>query len=245
MALDPPFIFTDAYDSGAPFDRDRCRHHCSCDVDFVGILVDGYQVNCRRDWEWCLDMKRSVQDCVSGCHNIDAGAGRLDRNGHQYRLDLDSIRLLSDTLAAREWEDFNGCDFEKFYDTLAPVVRSHPGIGELSTYDTILRLGWNYRDARISPQAFVYLHAGAYKGALALARISRSARKHYISITPDELEERRRANDVCRIDIRRFHRRLRLLDANHLENFLCIFHTPLEAYAEFLERAKLKKHNQS
>lgn len=170
MALDPPFIFTDAYDPGAPFDRDRCRHHCSCDVDFVGILVDGYQVNCRREWEWCLDMKRSVQDCVSG---------------------------------------------------------------------------WNYRDARISPQAFVYLHAGAYKGALALARISRSARKHYISITPDELEERRRANDVCRIDIRRFHRRLRLLDANHLENFLCIFHTPLEAYAEFLEGAKLKKHNQS
>lgn len=47
--------------------------------------------------------------------------------------------------------------------------------------------------------------------------------------------------EVCRINIRNFHRKLRLLDANHLENFLCVFHTPLEAYADFLEREKLKR----
>lgn len=236
MAHNIPFIFSTEFNSGKDFCRDKCRQHCPCDINFIEILVSGYQVKCRQNWERCLDMKWSVQDCVSGCHNIDEDSDRLDRNGHQYRLYLNSINELSNSLTSREWEDFNGYDFEKFYDTLAADVRQYSGIGELSTYDTILRLGWNYRDARISPQAFVYLHAGAYKGAYALSRISLLEKKSYISLTPDQLESLRKKCNPCRISIRNFHRKLRSLDANHLENFLCIFHNLMEAYANFLEQ---------
>lgn len=60
-------------------------------------------------------------------------------------------------------------------------------------------------------------------------------------MTEAQLTAGKKGGEVCKIDIRLFHRSLRLLDANHLENFLCVFHTPLEAYADFLEREKHKK----
>lgn len=241
----PHFICPKDFDYGRSFDREACRRHCPCEVDFIDTLVAGYQVKVRRNWERCLDMKWSMQDYVSGCHNIDEDAERLDRNGHQYRLYLDNIKALSKFLNDKDedyWVRFANADFEELYNTLSPEIRRHKGIGELSTYDTILRLGWNYRK-RIAPQAFVYLHAGAFEGAKALARISALKRRAYIDITEAQLIADKKGGEVCKIDIRTFHRSLRLLDANHLENFLCVFHTPLEAYADFLEQKKNNKHN--
>lgn len=239
---EPPFIRPPDFNQGRDFDREACRRHCPCEVDFVDALVAGYQAETRRNWERCLDMKWSMQDYVSGCHNACEDAERLDRNGHQYRLYLDNIKALAKFLNDKDegyWARFANADFEELYDTLSPEIRRHTGIGELSTYDTILRLGWNYRK-RIAPQAFVYLHAGAFEGAIALARISELKRRKYIDLTEARLIAGKKVGEVCKIDIRHFHRGLRLLDANHLENFLCVFHTPLLAYADLLEREKQK-----
>lgn len=237
------FICPTDFNQGRNFDREACRRHCPCEVDFIGALVAGYQAEVRRNWERCLDMKWSMQDYVSGCHNADEDADRLDRNGHQYRLYLENIKKLAKFLTGKDeeyWAQFANSDFEELYDILSKEIRKHKGIGELSTYDTILRLGWNYRK-RIAPQSFVYLHAGAFEGAKALARISDLKRRKYIDMTEAQLTAGKKGGEVCKIDIRLFHRSLRLLDANHLENFLCVFHTPLEAYADFLEREKHKK----
>lgn len=239
----PHFICPTYFNQGRDFNRDACRRHCACEVDFISALVAGYQSDVRRNWERCLDMKWSMQDYVSGCHNVDEDAERIDRNGHQYRLYLENINKLADYLNGKDnnyWEQFVNADFEQLYDALSTEIRNHKGIGELSTYDTILRLGWNYRK-RISPQAFVYLHAGAFEGAKALARISELKRRKYIQLLPAQLIAWKKVGEVCKIDIRLFHRSLRLLDANHLENFLCVFHKPLEAYADFLEREKRNK----
>lgn len=239
----PYFIYPTYFSQGRDFDREACRRHCPCEVDFIDSLVAGYQADVRRNWERCLDMKWSMQDYVSGCHNADEDADRLDRNGHQYRLSLDNIKALTKFLNDKDeeyWERFANADFEELYDTLSSEIRRHKGIGELSTYDTILRLGWNYRK-RIAPQAFVYLHAGAFEGAKALARISEQKRRRYIDLTEARLIAEKKFGEVCKIDIRHFHRGLRLLDANHLENFLCVFHTPLRAYADLLAREKQKK----
>lgn len=237
------FICPPHFNQGRNFDRKDCRRNCPCEVDFIGALVAGYQAEVRRNWERCLDMKWSMQDYVSGCHNVDEDADRLDRNGHQYRLYLTNIKNLAQFLNEKSenyWEQFANADFEELYNTLAKEIRTKDGIGELSTYDTILRLGWNYRK-RISPQAFVYLHAGAFNGAKALARISELKHTGYIDRTEAQLINESKGREVYRLDIRHFHWKLRLLDANHLENFLCVFHSPLEAYADFLEREKQKK----
>lgn len=238
----PHFVCPSDFNCGRDFDRKACRRHCPCEVDLIDTLVAGYQAEVRRNWERCLDMKWSMQDYVSGCHNADEDADRLDRNGHQYHLYLDNIKDLTKFLNDKDedyWAQFANADFEELFGRLSSEICRHKGIGDLATYDTILRLGWNYRK-RISPQAFVYLHAGAFEGAKALARISELKRRKYIEITETQLIAEKKGGEVCKIDIRLFHRNLRRLDANHLENFLCVFHTPLEAYADFLKRAKEK-----
>ncbi len=126
------FICPTDFNQGRNFDREACRRHCPCEVDFIGALVAGYQAEVRRNWERCLDMKWSMQDYVSGCHNADEDADRLDRNGHQYRLYLENIKKLAKFLTGKDeeyWAQFANSDFEELYDILSKEIRKHKGIG--------------------------------------------------------------------------------------------------------------------
>lgn len=234
------FKFSNDYDNGKGFKRYICRRFCGCSSDFIDVLVAGYQAEIRKNWERCLDMKWSILDCVSGCHTIEPESDCYDRNGHQYRITTEAINNSVKELCDFDWDNLKASDFEEFYDAIAPKLKVIDGIGELSTYDTILRLAWHCRKGRISPSAFVYLHAGALEGAKALSKISLFSKKKYLNILPETLEQLSKCPPV-RIDIREFSRALRLIDANHLENFLCVFHNLLEAYADFLEKKELEK----
>ncbi len=57
---EPPFIRPSDFNRGRDFDREACRRHCLCDVNFVGALVAGYQAETRRNWERCLDKIKAL-----------------------------------------------------------------------------------------------------------------------------------------------------------------------------------------
>lgn len=89
-------------------------------------------------------------------------------------------------------------DFEHLYDTVRGLIRPIKGIGDLTTYDTALRLGHIYG---LRPQQYVYLACGAKKGAEKLY-----ARKDFRFREPYSF----------------FEPLLGTLDAQEIEDFLCI-----------------------
>lgn len=231
------FRFPEKFNEGKDFSKDVCKAFCGCGIDYIKVLVAGYQMLARRRWEICLSRKWSVGDCVSGCHTLEEENYRYDRNSHQFRLTTKAIKDAETLLMEYDWSAVNVSSFEELYDRLAPDLGKITGIGPLAVYDTILRLGWHFAKGRISPVAFVYLHAGAFDGAVALAEIARLVKKDYITLTPEEIIQAS-GDRPLRVNINCFNSYLQLLDANHLENFLCIFHPLLEAYAAYLKEQK-------
>ncbi len=261
---DPSFFIFPELDNGKAFNQKLCKRNCGCGVDYIDVLVAGYQVLMRDPYERCLDRKWNIRDCVSGCHTCDEDVLKeyFKRNSHQYRLKREAIIKAEEALNRKVREGITVSTFEELFDQLSPVLFGTSsfeltgeedyeqdsketdgidGIGELATYDTILRFGWHYAGCHIAPQAKVYLHAGVYLGAYNLARISEYTGKKYIDITPVELKELRKTTHPLRVDIRKFSHTLRLLGACHLENFLCCFHNLLAAYADFLEKKAEEK----
>lgn len=212
------------------FSRDKCGGCCRCGIDLVQIFASGYQQLVRSGWERCIEAKWSVGDCVAGCFNeqYDCEIG-IARNNHQYRLDRSAIVEAEQRLSKLSSAGHSFTNFEELYQWVKNAISDISGIGRLCVYDTALRLGWHVSSGRIAPQAYVYLHSGAALGASALKRLSELTGIEYIAtdVNPAKMD---------RLPINAFYEPLRLLDANHLENFLCIFHKPIEAYAEFLAK---------
>lgn len=215
------------------FDRDECcRFKCKL-VDVITTLVSGYRNLYWDDWENCLNKKWSIGDCITGCHNDtydSPGHYILHRNSHQYCISKEAIKKAAEALSKADLTDNDLCNFENFYDWVSDVISTVGGIGDLSVYDTALRMGWNFSDGRalrrIEPREYVYLHQGALWGAVALVRISRLSGRDYIN--PDVSLARR-------IPISEFCDDLRSLGANHLENFLCVFHSHFKLWADGLD----------
>lgn len=217
------------------FSRDKCGGCCRCEIDYIKILVAGYQQLVRSGWERCLDAKWSIGDCVAGCFNVqyDCEIG-IARNSHQVRLERRAIVEAEQRLCTLSAETSSFVNFEELYQLVNDTISDIPDIGPLCIYDTALRLGWHAATGRIAPQAYVYIHQGARKGAVALKRLSVLLEIDYIAkdVNPAKME---------RIPIDAFYAPLRLLDANHLENFLCIFHRLIIAYADFIQNNQTAK----
>ncbi|MDE6403458.1 MAG: hypothetical protein K2K86_06595, partial [Muribaculaceae bacterium] len=198
-----------------------CRFKCN-QIDPVKSLVVGYRQLYSSDWENCLNQKWSVGDCVTGCHNDTYGAPdrhcSLNRNSHQYCVSTQAINEAIEKLSGRPLTPHAADSFEDFYEWVSDTIKTIHGIGDLSVYDTALRMGRHFaKDGKhypIEPQKYVYLHKGALWGAEALQRISRLGTDY---INPDlRLDYRIAINEFCDD--------LQSLGANHLENFLCIYH---------------------
>jgi hypothetical protein len=87
--------------------------------------------------------------------------------------------------------------FESLHELVNQQIRSIPGIGELTVYDTALRIG---AKLHLEPK-FVFLHAGTRVGA---KRLGIDVRRKYV-------------------DVRELPQPLRRLSAREIEDVLCIY----------------------
>ena len=102
------------------------------------------------------------EDAVSKAALAQLPSGK--RHAHQYRVPLAALqegrRLLLDNLPALR----KASSFDELFELVEAMIRPISGIGELTVYDTALRIG-----ARLGLEpAKVYLHAGTRAGAKAL-----------------------------------------------------------------------------
>ena len=218
--------------------KEKCCKR-SCDpVDLISVLIAGYEAFHKDQWSYCLDKKWSLGDCVAGCHNeVYDLEGRIEqrRHGHQSQLARVPVsmaaKILEDADRASEKENpdpehiwFE--DFDALHDDLRKDLKNLDGIDDLTIYDTALRIGWN-KKTQLIPEKFVYLHRGAMAGALALQKISEITGKKYFFYE---------GKPEYRVEINHFRKDLQKLGANHLEDFLCVFHNILRYWAEGVER---------
>lgn len=226
-----------------------CNKHCE-PIDLITILIAGYDAKYKDSWSYCLSQKWSLGDCVSGCHNevYDLmGKHHQNRHSHQKRLSRVSVSKAADELEkanadseaescnAVNDEDYNKKewfkDFDSLYDDLTKVLNDVDGIDKLTIYDAALRIGWN-QEPQLLPEKYVYLHSGAMKGALALQKLTELTGKGYF---------RYDGKPGNRVEISHFREDLQGMKANHLEDFLCIFHKILRYWAEGLENDQKKE----
>lgn len=156
--------------------------------------VDKHRQGAERDLRW-FAIQPTLDKAVSLAALAQSPSGkRLD---HQRRipravLDESRIRLLKEI---KRLEDAG--TFEELFDVVDSVIGVIEGIGELTVYDTALRIG---AKLGLEPEN-VYLHAGTRVGARNLG-VSSSAK--YIPVSS-------------------FPNALRKLKAREIEEVLCIY----------------------
>lgn len=127
------------------------------------------------------------------------------KKSHQRKVRNEALREAANTLDTHSKHiDISG-DFEELYDSIETLIGGISGIGDLTIYDIATRIGI-YKNIR--PKNFVYLHAGAKKGAIAIGVPVQ--RRVPVTSFPSEIEK---------------------LGAAEIENFLCIEREALEAIA--------------
>jgi hypothetical protein len=110
----------------------------------------------------------------------DAKKKRWKRLNHQRRIPSDTLRVWANALLRKQTQMSSCKSFETLLSILDKEGRKFWKDGELTVYDTAMRIG---AYLNVAPEA-IYLHAGTRQGAKAL-RIDGSRR----SIRPDELPE--------------------------------------------------------
>jgi hypothetical protein len=146
------------------------------------------------------DSDRTDEDAVG-----QAALAQLDgkRHPHQRRIPRASLeesrkRLLRNLPRIRAAQSF-----DQLFDLIAALISPIRNIGELTLYDTALRIGARFD---VQPER-VYLHAGTREGAAALGF------------------DRRRAT----IEMRELPRPIRRLSAREAEDFLCAYKPEIAA----------------
>lgn len=179
----------------------RCEMPKSKD-DFSSALeglVRLYLINHKGFEQAFLGLKSNI-DLVCGRSNEHHRPGeKYKKHPHQRRLTDDTIESIARSLAGIESMQFD--DFEQLINYVrTPVI---PYFKLTNSYDFAFRYGLNHG---IVPRRYVYIHAGALRGAMHLRQLG------YISFDPA----------VCKIAHLQFPPVLRRLPAFHLENFLCV-----------------------
>ena len=173
-------------------------------VDDLGAVVRAYKLNCRSRSQEELDSFASEIDLSAAIERAGL-AQRPDfkRYSHQWRIPGAVLKEASKQLRRARLE--RARDFNELYGLVRRTIGSIFGIGELTTYDTALRIG-----ARLGLEPRqVYLHAGTRRGARALGLDSRAA-----TLSMSEIPQA-----------------LRVLKPREVEDCLCIFKDSLSAPA--------------
>lgn len=129
---------------------------------------------------------------------IEKAALAIDKKGkvfkHQWRVNREAQKKVKDNLL-KKYDDIKNC---KTFDELIKVVESciESGFGELSIYDTAMRIGSNLN---IYPEK-IYLHADARKGAQNIGLSGKDT-----------------------LEIKDLPKELQKLKPYELENFFCLF----------------------
>ena len=161
----------------------------------VNDYIEHHRARAARELEYFRRVLRSDEEAVSRAALALLPSGK--RHPHQYRvtraaLDESRCRLLSNLPVLRQ-----ATNFDELFGMVEALIEPISGIGELTVYDTALRIG-----ARLGfePER-VYLHAGTRNGAQSLGFDPRRQ-----TIEMDELPEP-----------------MRRLSAREAEDMLCIY----------------------
>lgn len=163
-----------------------------------------------------LSSQKNFADGYRGLSTtIDFICGRDNKDwkpGEKYRKCFHQRRLTNgqiDNIAA-ELSDIDNQQFTDF-ESLIGYVRSFnvPYFKHTNSYDFSFRYGLS---KGILPERYVYFHAGARKGALALRRAG---------LIDFDLKE-------CRLETSKFPAELRQLPSWHIENLLCVMKSQLD-----------------
>jgi hypothetical protein len=118
-------------------------------------------------------------------------------HSHQYRIRKTALRELHIVLTKNAKQICAATDFDELYLLIKKLTSKIKGIGDLTVYDTAHRIGLSLKKLPGS----VYLHCGALMGAIAVLG-SVPSRRLPVTAFPAA-----------------FHR----LQADQMENFLCIY----------------------
>jgi hypothetical protein len=127
-------------------------------------------------------VQRSLPKAISKAAMAELPGGK--RFSHQRRIPKSVLTQAKDGLLAIEAKLASCRTFDELHQLIEQTIRPIRGIGELVVYDTAHRLGAFFG---LSPE-FVYLHAGARTGALALG-LKHRAYKLPMSDIPKALQK--------------------------------------------------------
>jgi hypothetical protein len=190
--------FQDQIEDCRPRSKERA---CSVDepVDGVEAAVSDYiqqhRARAARELEYFSRLLRTDEEALSRAALALLPSGK--RHPHQYRVPRaaleESRRLLLENLDMLR----QATSFDELFAVVEDLTEPIKGIGELTVYDTALRIGAHFG----CQPARVYLHAGTRKGGQALGFDPRRQ-----TIEMDELPEP-----------------MRQLSAREAEDLLCIY----------------------
>lgn len=189
----------------------------------------------RSDWIKGLEGIMSIGDCVLGKHNPEEVYQKVtyptNRHSHQNRLKTESLILAVKKLKAEFDLNKDYSSFEEILEEVCRILKDVQGIGPTTKFDIALRLA-HYHVPTLEPKEYLYLHAGAANGFMAL---SDPANKWLPKDSyPKMAQLRKMKNKDGRIpmeELKDIIKPLYDLDAFHLENCLC-------GYSKFLNRKK-------
>jgi hypothetical protein len=189
----------------------------------------------RSDWIKGLEGIMGIGDCVLGKHNPEEVYQKAlkpsKRHSHQACLTTEYVRVAVQKLQAEFDLNKDYSSYEDIYKEVCRILKDVQGIGPTTVYDIALRLA-HYHVPSLEPKEYLYLHAGAANGFMAL---SDPANKWLPKDSSPKMEKLRKTmNKEGRIpmeELKDIIKPLYDLGALHLENFLC-------GYSKFLNRKK-------
>jgi len=180
---------------GGAYDADDMRA-------IVAAYITDYQDRSKE--EWAFFASQSTLAATVRLAGLAEGP-KSKRMSHQRRIPRSVLRESAGRLLRRLGALKRSRSFEQLHDVVAATIGPIPGIGDLTVYDTAIRIAAH---RNLSPKR-VYLHAGTREGARALG-VSRDREW----VMPRELP-----------------RELRRLRPMEIEDCLCIYKADLRALA--------------
>jgi hypothetical protein len=124
--------------------------------------VARYRSDARRELDYFRRVLRSDEEVVRRAALAELPSGK--RHPHQRRVPRAALEESERRLIANLPQLRQATNFDELLGLINDLIRSIPGVGELTVYDTSVRIGARFG---LEPGK-VYLHAGTRAGAIAL-----------------------------------------------------------------------------
>ena len=136
------------------------------DIDALDVIVDDYierhRPRAKRELEYFSRVLRSDEDAVERASLAMLPNGK--RHPHQRRIPRTSLEKSRRQLLGHIERLRQVTTFEELHDAIDDLIRPIHKVGELTVYDTALRIGARFG---LEPEK-AYIHAGTRAGARAL-----------------------------------------------------------------------------